>query len=70
VAAAQTARAPKDLPESPFANTDPVIKDSFARANAAYDIGNYSKSHRTSAAWLNITLAPVYELFQTCFGVN
>lgn len=41
LAAAQTAEPPKNLLESPFSTADPAIKESFARAKAAFEIGNY-----------------------------
>jgi hypothetical protein len=41
LASPETAQTPKNLPESPFSTADPAVKESFARARAAYDIGNY-----------------------------
>jgi hypothetical protein len=41
---AETAQPPKNLLESPFSTADPAVKDSFARARAAYDIGDYEKA--------------------------
>jgi hypothetical protein len=41
LATPDTAQAPKNLPESPFSTADPAVKETFARAKAAYDIGNY-----------------------------
>ncbi len=35
------AQSPQNLPESPFSTADPAVKETFARAKAAYDIGNY-----------------------------
>jgi tetratricopeptide (TPR) repeat protein len=39
-----TVESPKNVPESPFSTADPAVKDSFARAKAAYDIGDYEKA--------------------------
>jgi hypothetical protein len=44
VAVPGTAEAPKNVPESPFSTADPAIKRSFARAKAAYDLGNYESA--------------------------
>jgi hypothetical protein len=39
-----TIEAPKNVPESAFSTADPSVKESFARAKAAYDIGNYESA--------------------------
>jgi outer membrane murein-binding lipoprotein Lpp len=39
-----TVESPKNVLESPFSTADPAIKDSFARAKAAYNIGNYESA--------------------------
>ena len=39
-----TVESPKNVPESPFSTADPAVKESFARAKAAYDIGNYESA--------------------------
>jgi hypothetical protein len=44
LATTEPAQSPKNSPESPFSTADPAVKDSFARAKAAYDIGNYERA--------------------------
>jgi len=39
-----TVESAKNVLESPFSTADPAIKRSFARAKAAYDIGNYTSA--------------------------
>ena len=39
-----TVESAKNVLESPFSTADPSIKRSFARAKAAYDIGNYENA--------------------------
>ncbi len=41
LAATGTAQPPGALPANPFSTADPAIKETFARAKAAFDIGNY-----------------------------
>ena len=42
LATPDAAQAPNNLPESPFSTADPAVKETFARAKAAYNIGNYN----------------------------
>jgi hypothetical protein len=42
LAGAQTEQPPANLPQNPFSTADPAVKDTFARAKAAFDIGNYA----------------------------
>jgi hypothetical protein len=44
VAVPGTIESPRNLPESPFSTADPAVKESFARAKASYDIGNYESA--------------------------
>jgi len=39
-----TVGSPENVLESPFSTADPAIKRSFARAKAAYEIGNYASA--------------------------
>ncbi len=41
LAASGTAQPPGASPENPFSTADPAVKETFARAKAAFDIGNY-----------------------------
>jgi hypothetical protein len=44
VAVPGAAEAPKNVPESPFSTADPAVKRSYARAQAAFDLGNYDSA--------------------------
>ena len=44
LATTESAQSPNSLPENPFSTADPAVGRRFARAKAAFDIGNYESA--------------------------